>query len=86
MINQTITKNQFKKNDELKSFIEKIERLTEEKNIINFGIKEIFSEAKSMGYRPLIMRKILTLRKIDIDERVEQASLLNTYKNALGIY
>ena len=75
-----------KKDDKLKSFIERIERLSEEKNNINFDIKEVFFEAKSMGYDPTVMRKILTLRKMDIDERIEQETLLNTYKNALGIY
>ena len=75
-----------KKDDKLKSFIERIERLLEEKNNINFDIKEVFSEAKSMEYDPTIMRKILALRKMDIDERLEQEALLNTYRNALGIY
>tara|TARA_A100001011_G_C13801860_1_gene631340 strand:+ start:216 stop:482 length:267 start_codon:yes stop_codon:yes gene_type:complete len=75
-----------KKDDKLKSFIERIERLLEEKNNINFDIKEVFSEAKSMGYDPTIMRKILAMRKMDIDERLEQEALLNTYRNALGIY
>ena len=75
-----------KKDDKLKSFIERIEKLLEEKNNINFDIKEVFSEAKSMGYDPTIMRKILALRKMDIDERLEQEALLNTYRNALGIY
>ena len=75
-----------KKDDKLKSFIERIEKLLEEKNDINFDIKEVFSEAKSMGYDPTIMRKILSLRKMDIDERLEQETLLKSYKNALGIY
>ena len=75
-----------KRDDKLKSFIERLERLSEEKNNINFDIKEVFSEAKSMGYDPTIMRKILALRKMDIDERLEQEALLKTYKNALGIY
>ena len=75
-----------KRDDKLKNFIERIERLSEEKNNINFDIKEVFSEAKSMGYDPTVMRKILALRKMDIDERIEQETLLNTYKNALGIY
>ena len=74
------------KDDKLKSFIEKIEKLLEEKNNINFDIKEVFSEAKFIGYDPLVMRKILALRKMDIDERLEQEKLLNIYKNALGIY
>tara|TARA_B100000123_G_scaffold155508_1_gene115058 strand:+ start:176 stop:442 length:267 start_codon:yes stop_codon:yes gene_type:complete len=75
-----------KKDDKLKSFIERIERLSEEKNNINFDIKKIFSEAKFMGYDPTVMRKILALRKMDIDERLEKETLLNTHKNALGIY
>ena len=75
-----------KKDNKLKSFIERLEKLSEEKNNINFDIKEVFSEAKSMGYDPIIMRKILALRKMDLDERLEQETLLKTYKNALGIY
>ena len=75
-----------KGDDKLKSFIERLERLFEEKNNINFDIKEVFSEAKSSGYDITIMRKILALRKMDVDERLEQESLLNIYKNALGIY
>ena len=74
------------KNEKLRSFIERIERLSEEKNNINFDIKEVFSEAKSMGYDTKTMRKILALRKLDVDERLEQEALLNTYKNALGVY
>ena len=74
------------KDEKLKSFIERIDRLSEEKNNINFDIKEVFSEAKSMGYDTKIMRKILALRKLDVDERLEQEALLNTYRNALGIY
>ena len=75
-----------KQDDKLKSFIERLERLLEEKNKINFDIKEVFSEAKSSGYDTTIIRKILALRKMDIDERLEQETLLKTYKNALGIY
>ena len=81
--NQEIIKKQ---DNKLKSFIERLERLSEEKNNINFDIKEVFSEAKSIGYDPTIMRKILALRKMDIDKRLEQEALLKTYKNALGIY
>ena len=75
-----------KKDDKLKSFIERIEKLSEEKNNINFDIKEVFSKAKIMGHAPKIMNKILTLRKMDIYERLEQEALLNTYRNSLGIY
>ena len=75
-----------KRDDKLKNFIERIERLSEEKNNINFDIKEVFSEAKSSGYDTTIMRKILALRKMDVDEIPEQETLLKNYKNALGIY
>ena len=75
-----------KKDDKLKSFIERIERLSEEKNNIHFDIKEVFSETKSISYDPTVMRKILALQKMNVDERLEQETLLNTYKNALGIY
>ena len=75
-----------KKDEKLKSFIERIERLNEEKNNITLDIKEVLSEAKDMGYDPKIMRKILILRKMDIDERLEQEALLDTYRKALGIY
>ena len=83
-INQNTSSS--KKDEKLNSFIERIERLNEEKNNINLDIKEVFSEAKSMGYDPKIMRKILVLRKMDVDERLEQEALLDTYRNALGIY
>ena len=88
-MNENTHKNQEiiqKQDDKLKSFIERLERLSEEKSNINYDIKEVFSEAKSSGYDTTIMRKILALRKIDIDERREQETLLKTYKNALGIY
>ena len=75
-----------KRDDKLNSFIERLERLSDEKNNINFNIKKIFSEAKSSGYDTTIMSKILALRKMDVDERLEQETLLKTYKNALGIY
>ena len=74
------------KDNRLKSFIERIERLEEEKNNILVDIKEVYSEAKSSGYDPKIMRKVLLIRKMDIDERLEQEALLNTYRNALGIF
>ena len=79
--------SEFKSEDnQLKSFIERIERLEEEKYNILSDIKEVYSEAKSSGYEPKIMRKVLLIRKMDIDERLEQEALLNTYRNALGIF
>ena len=74
------------KDERLKSLIERVERLEEEKNNLLSDIKEVFSEAKGLGYDPKIMRKVLIIRKMDIDERLEQEALLDTYRNALGIY
>ena len=79
----TVTKS---KDDRLKSLIERVERLEEEKNNLLVDIKEVFSEAKSLGYDPKIMRKVLIIRKMDVDERLEQEALLDIYRNALGIY
>ena len=70
----------------LKSFVERIERLEEEKNIILADIKEVYSEAKSSRYETKIMQKILIIRKMDVDERLEQEALLDTYRNVLGIF
>ena len=74
------------KDDRLKSLIERVERLEEEKNNLLSDIKEVFSEAKGLGYDPKIMRKVLLIRKMDVDERLEQEALLDTYRNALGIF
>ena len=83
--NSEVVENKSKDN-KLKSFIERVERLEEEKSNILADIKEVYSEAKSLGYDPKIMRKVLIIRKMDIDERLEQEALLDTYRNALGIY
>jgi uncharacterized protein (UPF0335 family) len=83
--NSEVVENKSKDN-QLKSFIERVERLEEEKSNILADIKEVYSEAKSLGYDPKIMRKVLIIRKMDIDERLEQEALLDTYRNALGIY
>ena len=83
--NHEIVEIKFKDN-QLKSFIERIERLEQEKYNILADIKEVYSEAKSLGYEPKIMRKILTIRKIDTNDRLEQEALLDAYKNALGIF
>jgi uncharacterized protein (UPF0335 family) len=71
--------------DRLKSFIERIERLEEEKAAIAGDIKEVYSEAKSSGFETKIMRQIVRLRKMDTQERVEQEQLLDVYKQAIGM-
>jgi uncharacterized protein (UPF0335 family) len=71
--------------DRLKSFIERIERLEEEKAAIAGDIKEVYSEAKSSGFETKIMRQIVRLRKMDVQERTEQEQLLDVYKQAVGM-
>lgn len=71
--------------DKLRSLIERIERLEEEKNDINRDIRDIFAEAKSVGFDVKIMRAVLKLRKMDAADRDEQEFLLDIYKKALNI-
>jgi uncharacterized protein (UPF0335 family) len=71
--------------DRLKSFIERIERLEEEKAAIAGDIKEVYSEAKSSGFETKIMRQIVRLRKMDAQERNEQEQLLVVFKQAVGM-
>ena len=71
--------------ERLKSFIERIERLEEEKRALSGDIKEVYAEAKGTGFEPKIMRQIVKIRKMDKDEVVEEESLLDLYKRALGM-
>lgn len=71
--------------DRLKSFIERIEKLEEEKKAIADDIKEVFSEAKGTGFDVKIMRQIIRLRKMEPAERSEQEELIDLYKSALGM-
>jgi uncharacterized protein (UPF0335 family) len=71
--------------ERLRSFIERIERLEEEKRALSGDIKEIYAEAKGTGFEPKIMRQIVKIRKMDKDEVVEEESLLDLYKRALGM-
>lgn len=70
--------------DRLKSFIERIERLEEEKKNLTADIREVYAEAKSSGFDTKTMRKVVALRKLDMSEREEQEALLDTYLRALG--
>jgi len=69
----------------LKSFIERIERLEEEKAGIAADIKEVYSEAKGTGFEVKVMRQIIRLRKMESDARREQEELLDLYMRALGM-
>ena len=71
--------------EQLKSFIERIERLEDEKRALGEDIKEIYAEAKGTGFEPKIMRQIIKIRRMDRDEHDEQESLLDLYKRALGM-
>lgn len=70
---------------QLRAFIERIERLEEEKKTIADDIKEVYAEAKGTGFDTKAMRKIISLRKKDEEERQEEESILETYMLALGM-
>ena len=71
--------------DRLRLLVERIERLEEEKKAISDDIRDVYSEAKAVGYDPKVMRQVVRLRKMKPDDRSEQESILDTYKAALGI-
>ena len=69
----------------LRLLIERVERLEEEKKGIADDIKDVYGEAKAVGYDAKIMRKIVALRKMKPDDRAEMEAVLDTYKAALGL-
>ncbi len=71
--------------ERLKSFIERIERLEEEKRALGADIKDVYAEAKGSGFEPRIMRQIVKIRKMDKDAVDEEEALLDLYKRALGM-
>lgn len=71
--------------DRLRSIIERIERLEEEKKAISSDIKDIFMEAKSAGFDTKVLKMVLRLRKQESSEIEEQESLLDLYRRALGM-
>jgi len=71
--------------DRLRSFVERIERLEEEKAALAADIREVYSEAKGTGYDVKILRQIIRLRKMDVSDRQEQEEILDVYKRALGM-
>jgi uncharacterized protein (UPF0335 family) len=70
---------------QLRAFIERIERLTEEKDSISTDIKEVYAEAKGTGFDTKAIRQIVSMRKKDAAERQEEESILDLYKAALGM-
>jgi uncharacterized protein (UPF0335 family) len=71
--------------EHLKSFIERIERLEEEKAALAADIREVYSEAKGTGFDVKIMRQVVRLRKLDTADRQEQDAILDLYLSALGM-
>lgn len=69
----------------LKALIERIERLEEEKKALQDDIKDVYAEAKANGFDTKVLRKIISLRKQDRDERMEEEAILELYKSALGM-
>lgn len=71
--------------DQLRAFIERIERLEEEKKVIGDDIKDVYAEAKGTGFNTKILRKVIALRKKTAAEREEEAAILDLYMHALGM-
>ena len=71
--------------DQLKAFVERVERLEEEKKAIADDIRDVYGEAKANGYDTKALRTVVRLRKQDINERKEQEAILETYLHALGM-
>ena len=70
---------------ELRQFIERVERLEAEKKDIADSIKEVMAEAKGRGYDTKVMRKVISLRKRDANDSAEEEAILDMYKAALGM-
>jgi uncharacterized protein (UPF0335 family) len=71
--------------DRLKSFVERIERLEEERRALGNDLKEVYAEAKGNGFDTKIMRQVIRLRRLDKDDLDEQETLIDVYKRALGM-
>jgi uncharacterized protein (UPF0335 family) len=71
--------------DQLKAFVERVERLEEEKKAIADDVRDVYAEAKANGYDVKALRAVVKLRKQDVNERKEQEAILETYLHALGM-
>jgi uncharacterized protein (UPF0335 family) len=72
-------------NNQLQQLIQRIEKLEDEKSALMLDIKEIYSEAKSLGFDPKIIKKVVSIRAKDAAKVAEEQALLDTYMNALGM-
>jgi uncharacterized protein (UPF0335 family) len=71
--------------DHLRAFVERVERLEEEKKAIADDIRDVYAEAKANGFDVKALRSVVRLRKQDLNERKEQEAILETYLHALGM-
>lgn len=71
--------------EQLRAFIERVERLEEEKKGVADDIRDVYLEAKSQGYDPKIMRQVIRIRKMPIHDRKEMEAILDVYLSALGM-
>jgi uncharacterized protein (UPF0335 family) len=71
--------------DHLRAFVQRIERLDEEAKALNDDRKDVYGEAKSMGFDVKILKKVLAIRRQDPDQRAEEEAILDTYLQALGM-
>jgi uncharacterized protein (UPF0335 family) len=71
--------------DQLKAFVERIERLEDEKKATSDDIRDVYAEAKGNGYDAKALRRVVSLRKQDANERQEEQAVLETYMHALGM-
>jgi uncharacterized protein (UPF0335 family) len=72
-------------NNQLQQLIQRIEKLEDEKSALMLDIKEVYAEAKSMGFDPKIIKKVVSIRAKDAAKVAEEQALLDTYMNALGM-
>lgn len=71
--------------DQLRSFVERIERLDEEAKALNDDRKDVYGEAKSMGFDTKVLKRLIAIRRQDRDQRLEEEAILETYMQALGM-
>lgn len=71
--------------DQLNAFVERIERLEEDKAGVSEDIRELYGEAKAMGFDTKVLRQVVKIRKMDQDDRREQEEILDLYMHALGM-
>jgi uncharacterized protein (UPF0335 family) len=84
-ISETFNRSNSVAGDQLRLFIERIERLKEEVKALNEDVADVYSEAKAMGYDKPTMRRIVRLRAMEPHHRLEAAALLQTYADAIGL-